>query len=158
MQERRNSIANAPELCLSCINPLIWHDILHNMQDTSQIMNSQNEKALLILLILLCMPLGVYWEYFEDEKHPKYRAFAALHNTVEFYYSMVQYNTILTYSLITSQIAKFMGPTWGRPGSCRPQMGPMLVPWTLLSGLVNTLDSDAMVTQGARASTAMVLT
>ena len=26
------------------------------------------------------------------------------------------------------------GPTWGPPGSCRPQMGPMLAPWTLLSG------------------------
>ena len=35
-----------------------------------------------------------------------------------------------------SQIAKFMGQTWGPPGSCRPQMGPMLVPWTLLSGLL----------------------
>ena len=23
-----------------------------------------------------------------------------------------------------SQITKFMGPTWGPPGSCRPQMGP----------------------------------
>ena len=33
-----------------------------------------------------------------------------------------------------TQIAKFMGPTWGPPGSCRPQMGPMLSPWTLLSG------------------------
>ena len=32
------------------------------------------------------------------------------------------------------QIAKFMGPTWNPPGSCRPQMGPMLTPWTLLSG------------------------
>ena len=32
-----------------------------------------------------------------------------------------------------TQIAKFMGPTWGPPGSCRPQMGPMLAPWTLLS-------------------------
>ena len=30
-----------------------------------------------------------------------------------------------------------MGPTWGPPGSCRPQMGPMLAPWTLLSGLVS---------------------
>ena len=38
--------------------------------------------------------------------------------------------------VITFQIAKFMGPTWGPPGSCRPQMGPMLVPWTLLSGLL----------------------
>ena len=35
---------------------------------------------------------------------------------------------------IHAQIAKFMGPTWGPPGSCRPQMGPMLAPWTLLSG------------------------
>ena len=34
-----------------------------------------------------------------------------------------------------SQIAKFMGPTWGLPGSCRPQNGPMLAPGTLLSGL-----------------------
>ena len=32
---------------------------------------------------------------------------------------------------IFTQIAKFMGPTWGPPGSCRPQM---LAPWTLLSG------------------------
>ena len=36
--------------------------------------------------------------------------------------------------LIIPQIAKFMGPTWGPHGSCRPQMGPMLAPWTLLSG------------------------
>ena len=27
-----------------------------------------------------------------------------------------------------------MGPTWGPPGSCRPQMGPMMAPWSLLSG------------------------
>ena len=26
-----------------------------------------------------------------------------------------------------------MGPTWGPPGSCRPQMAPVLAPWTLLS-------------------------
>ena len=36
----------------------------------------------------------------------------------------------------TTQIAKFMGPTWGPPGSCRPQMGPMFAPWTLLSGFM----------------------
>ena len=29
--------------------------------------------------------------------------------------------------------AKFMGPTWGPPG---PHMGPMLAPWTLLSGIL----------------------
>ena len=37
------------------------------------------------------------------------------------------------FSWIITQIARFMGPTWGQPGSCRPQMGPMLAPWTLLS-------------------------
>ena len=30
-----------------------------------------------------------------------------------------------------------MGPIWGPLGSCRPQMGPMLTPWTLLSGSVS---------------------
>ena len=37
--------------------------------------------------------------------------------------------------LYISQIAKFMGPTWGPPGTCRPQLGPMLAPWTLLLGI-----------------------
>ena len=31
-------------------------------------------------------------------------------------------------------IARFMGPTWGPPWSCRSQVGPILAPWTLLSG------------------------
>ena len=33
-----------------------------------------------------------------------------------------------------SPIARFMGPTWGPSGADRTQVGPMLVPWTLLSG------------------------
>ena len=39
-----------------------------------------------------------------------------------------------------TKIAKFMGPIWGPPGSCRPQN--LLAPWTLLSGnvLVAILD------------------
>ena len=37
---------------------------------------------------------------------------------------------------LDTHLAKFMGPTWGPPGSCRPQMGPMLALWTLLSGYV----------------------
>ena len=39
-----------------------------------------------------------------------------------------------------SQIAKFMRPSWGPPGSCRPQMGPMLAPWTLLSGMMRPMN------------------
>ena len=31
-----------------------------------------------------------------------------------------------------------MGPTWGPPGTVRTQVGPMLVPWTLLSRIAFT--------------------
>ena len=34
---------------------------------------------------------------------------------------------------LTSQIARFMGPTWGPPRSYRSHMSPMLAPWTMLS-------------------------
>ena len=40
------------------------------------------------------------------------------------------------YQQFCTQIAKFMGPKWGPPGSCWPQVGPMLAPLTLLSGWV----------------------
>ena len=35
---------------------------------------------------------------------------------------------------IRALIARFMGPTWGPSGADRTQVGPMLAPWTLLSG------------------------
>ena len=41
-------------------------------------------------------------------------------------------NSLLFILWETSQVARFMGPTWGPPGSCRPQVGPMLAPWTLI--------------------------
>ena len=34
-----------------------------------------------------------------------------------------------------SQIARFTRPAWDQPGSCRPQVGPMLAACTLLSGV-----------------------
>ena len=37
-----------------------------------------------------------------------------------------------------TKIAKLMEPTWGPPGFCWPQMGPMLDPWTLLPGYTST--------------------
>ena len=48
---------------------------------------------------------------------------------------LVYDDTILCGS---SQIARFMGPTWGPSGADRTQVGPMLAPWTLLSGHVLT--------------------
>ena len=38
---------------------------------------------------------------------------------------MIEINTLIT---------RFMGPTWGPSGADRTQVGPMLAPWTLLSG------------------------
>ena len=43
---------------------------------------------------------------------------------------------LLFQTAMFSQVARFMWPTWAPPVSCRPQVGPMLAPWTLLSGLV----------------------
>ena len=39
-----------------------------------------------------------------------------------------------------------MGPTWGPPGCCRPQMGPMMAPWTLLSGMISWFQYEITVT------------
>ena len=37
-------------------------------------------------------------------------------------------------SVVRTLIARFMGPTWGPSEADRTQVGPMLAPWTLLSG------------------------
>ena len=39
-----------------------------------------------------------------------------------------------TQSSSSPLIARFMGPTWDPSGADRTQVGPMLAPWTLLSG------------------------
>ena len=38
----------------------------------------------------------------------------------------------------TNPITRLMGPTWGQSGADRTQMGPMLAPWTSLSGYIYT--------------------
>ena len=42
---------------------------------------------------------------------------------------------LLSIKPVTLPIASFMGPTCGPSGADRTQVGPMLAPWTLLSGL-----------------------
>ena len=39
---------------------------------------------------------------------------------------------------ITYLIASCMGSTWGPPGADRAQVGPMVAPWILLSGLLTS--------------------
>ena len=47
--------------------------------------------------------------------------------------------------LMASLIAGFMGPTWGPSGADKTQVGPMLAPWTLLSGLVQNFGNFSML-------------
>ena len=51
---------------------------------------------------------------------------------------------LLIHIIICIQLAKFMGPTWGPPGSCWLLMGPTLAPWTLLSGYVHKGVTDVL--------------
>ena len=47
---------------------------------------------------------------------------------------MLDPNTAMGLGMF-SLIARFMGPTWRPSGADRTQVGPMLFPWNLLSGL-----------------------
>ena len=47
---------------------------------------------------------------------------------------VLPYATIGCRYCMTTLIARFMGPTWGPTVADRTQVGPMLAPWTLLSG------------------------
>ena len=52
---------------------------------------------------------------------------------------------------VTAEIATFMGTTWSQPGSCRPQISPMLAPWTMLSGRpIKCVDLAKMADQISR--------
>ena len=84
-----------------------------------------------------CPAHGVFYN------HPKYNSLREstpsfghnyAHKTLWCLSGHKQTHDILSICLASTQIARFIGPTWGPPGSCRPQMGPMLAPWTLLSG------------------------
>ena len=54
-------------------------------------------------------------------------------------YNLFDFNCSSGSQFIQTQTARFMWPTWGPPESCRPHVGPMLAPQTLLSG-ETTLD------------------
>ena len=51
------------------------------------------------------------------------------------------WDTVVLVQWLAGQVAatlivRFMGPTWGPSGANRTQVGPMLAPWTLLSGQI----------------------
>ena len=56
----------------------------------------------------------------------------------------IHFGSIITRSI--SLIARFMWPTWGPSGANRTQVGPMLAPWTLLSGYCPNSHSKLPIT------------
>ena len=52
VQERRNSIANALELCLSCNNPSKWFLVIHNKTTCAILVLRIDLKCKLILSLL----------------------------------------------------------------------------------------------------------
>ena len=94
----------------------------------------------------LCCDCAKWWKqwvtYIVGMLVPVSPIFITLNQRAEGHFAT--YLPIFPYELAhgaTTQIEKLMEPTWGPPGSCRPQMGPMLAPWTLLSGNLSNLVS-----------------
>ena len=69
--------------------------------------------------------IGPFWQDKLDFSHCY-----AVWNIITYWTTSSWHSTVST----TPLIARFMGPTWGPPGADRTQVGPMLAPWTLLSG------------------------
>ena len=64
------------------------------------------------------------------------------------YPQQIHHSSPLRVGYATPQIARFMGPTWGPSGADKTQVGPMLAPWTLVSGIFsvfNTVHSPYIV-------------
>ena len=65
------------------------------------------------------------------------------HHVSSYLYTLMSYcNNLNSFGAEISLIARFMGPTWGPSVSCWSQMGPMLAPWTFLSGILSYKESS----------------
>ena len=113
-----------------------------------------------LAVTLLLVTHGPYWRaIFLSSKSSRdinyINSFCVLSN-IMLYCSAIYRESMVFHEdqINTTQIARFMGPTWGPPGSCRPQMGPMLAPWTLLPGMV----TRALGANDTRSSGTVMLT
>ena len=127
MQERCNFIAYILELCLSCTKPSIcWL-----------------RYSILVKVVLMDREIahGASLAGMTDVHiHVQHKCIESIHKSCGAYhinYDSKQHfrcNLLFYYHWIYTLIASFMGSMWGPPGADRTQVGPMLAPWTLLSG------------------------
>ena len=84
------------------------------------------------------------YSYHRDQQHIMYVSFQVLSAINDYWYIRripVSFSGASIYNksrriMMLSQIARFMGPTWGPHGADMTQVSPMLAPWTLLSGML----------------------
>ena len=55
------------------------------------------------------------------------------------------YTCMSVLQWVPSLIARFMRPTWGPSGADRSQVGPILAPWTSLSGLLTNTENHIVM-------------
>ena len=75
------------------------------------------------------------WSHVFSMKNDIQRIIGPLFSIVRNMHYSIDLPGFLAFYIIgkTALIARFMVPTWGPSGADRTQVGPMLVPWTLLS-------------------------
>ena len=57
------------------------------------------------------------------------------------------YMYTLFHQLLDIPDSRLMGPTWGPSGADRTQVGPMLAPWTLLSGMLLCIEYPLSISE-----------
>ena len=119
------------------------HSIVHKRYDISKVLCKKDRTTLLTHWIYVFLALS--HQYFMlsisgdvIREEMKYNICACQTEPEDFVWNIrntfgkSRNSVICGYS---SLIARFMGPSWGPSGADRAQVGPMLAPWTLLSGL-----------------------
>ena len=88
----------------------------------------------------ICLMLLINWSATgTDHIHHTYIGYWSIDpplwsNFSKIWISKLHVEKLLWKHDMDTQIARFMGPTWDPPGADRTQVGPVLAPWTLLSG------------------------
>ena len=99
---------------------------------------------LYIIIWLIYESINI-WKMMLNQSSPRYLTYSGLNKKADILQTHACTHThthtrtlqhIPQSCIYPSQITRFMGLTWRPPGSCRPQMGPMLAPWTLPSGII----------------------
>ena len=99
-------------------------------------------------LLLRCWEENILINHCHWFENHGYRIAIVCANTIKYerrgWFSVSMHANLLLYLEKITKIAKFMGPTWGTPGSCWSQIGPMLAPMNLAIRALAALKLHAM--------------